>query len=400
MKNQEVISTYGKYTLGVYPRSSGVVVARALGSEVWDLEGKRFLDFSSGIGVNNLGHCHPVVVEAIREQAGKALHCSNQFYNVPHAELARELCVLSGFDRVFFCNSGVEANEAALKMARKWGNTRAPGKHEIICYENSFHGRSFGTISATASEKTREGFHPLLEGFVPVPTHNIEAIQKAVTDKTAAIILEPVLGREGLVFPPDGFMVALRDLADEKDFLIIFDEMQSGIGRTGKLFYFEHEKMRPDILSLAKALGGGVPIGATLCTERVAQVMVSGSHGTTFGGNPFTTHVSKAVLSVISDQKFLARVNSVGEKFVSGLRKVAGHYPELAGEVRGKGLMIGMLLKISSKDFLDKLAANGLLCVTGDTGSIRIYPPLTVSEKEIDEALGIFERTFEGYAKQ
>ncbi len=399
MKNQDIISTYSKYTLGVYPRSSGVVVARALGSEIWDLEGKRFLDFSAGIGVNNLGHCHPAVVEAILEQSGKVLHTSNQFYNVPHAELARDLCIASGFDRVFFSNSGAEANEAAIKIARKWGSSSSPNKNEIIFYDNSFHGRTLGTISATLNEKNRAGFFPLVEGFVSVPVHNLEAVKKVASERTAAIILEPVLGRDGLQFPPEGYLLGLRDLADRLNFVIIFDEMQSGIGRTGKLFYFQHEAMRPDILTLAKGLGCGVPIGATLCTEKVAQSMGAGTHGTTFGGNPLSTHVGTVVLSIISKPAFLDNVSKIGEYLINGLRKVASKHSAVAGDVRGKGLMIGMLLKVSSKEFLDKLALNGVLCVTGDTGSIRIYPALTVTKSEIDEALAIFDKTFESYAK-
>ncbi|MCB0339662.1 MAG: aminotransferase class III-fold pyridoxal phosphate-dependent enzyme, partial [Bdellovibrionales bacterium] len=268
MKSEETRALYAEHTISCYGRSSGVVMQRGEGSWVWDSDGNKYLDFTSGIAVNNLGHCPSRINEVACEQVRLLVHTSNQFYNEPHGKLAKKLAEVSGLDRVFFSNSGAEANEAALKIARKWGNERLGGRNEIICYQNAFHGRTLGTISATRKEAMRAGYEPLLEGFVGVPAFDIDALARAITTRTVAIICEPIIGGPGVLCPPEGFLRQLRDLADQNNLLLIFDEMQSAIGRTGKMFAYQHYDIRPDILTMAKGLANGFPIGATVCTDR------------------------------------------------------------------------------------------------------------------------------------
>lgn len=389
--SDEIVKNYASSTISVYSRVPAIVLSHGSGTDVWDVAGKRYLDFSSGIAVTNLGHCHPVLNSVAQDQIARLVHTSNQFFNEPHANLARKICELSGFDRVFLSNSGAEANECALKIAKRWGNLKGGGRNEIIHFANSFHGRTLGTISATAEEKARNGFEPLLPGFIAVPPYDFAAIENSVSSNTAAIILECILARSGVVLPEKGFFRRLRELANRQGFLIILDEMQSGIGRTGTMFAFEQEDFRPDILTLAKGLANGFPIGATLCSDALAQVMSYGSHGSTFGGNPLSSRVGIEVLTLVSNPEFLNKVRDMGSYLTAGLLRLADKFPTLIAGVRGRGLMIGVHFSIPSERVLSEFAALGLLCITGGPNSIRVYPPLIVSTSEIDSALSIME---------
>ena len=393
--SKNIRQLYHDHTITCYPRASGIVMERGEGTYVWDLDGKQYLDFSCGIAVNNLGHCHPKIVETIKQQASMLLHTSNQFYNIPHAKLAQKLTHASGLSHAFFCNTGAEANEGSLKLARKWGATQ--GKSEIICFNEAFHGRTLGAISATRKEKLRSGYGPFLDEFVAVPAFDLCAIEKAISPKTAAIIMEPIIGGIGVVESPQGVAESLRELADKHNFLIIFDEMQSAFGRTGKTFAYQHYKMKPDILSLAKALGSGVPIGAIVCREGLQDVYGLGGHGTTFGGNPLSSAVGCTTLDIITEASFLKSVAERGEYLQRRLKELSKKHSKILDSVRGRGLMVGVSLHVSSSDLLVAMSKNGLLCVGGGKDSIRVYPPLTISNDEIDEGCDILEKTVSNF---
>ncbi|HJQ83401.1 MAG TPA: acetylornithine transaminase, partial [Candidatus Binatia bacterium] len=298
MTNAEVIALSGAHELGVYARQP-VAFVRGCGAELWDADGKRYLDFFAGLAVNNLGHCHPAVVAAIREQSGMLLHASNVYYTRPAAELTALLCRLSFAERVFLSNSGAEANEAAMKLARRWGSRDGGGRFEILATTGSFHGRTFATLTATGQEKYHTGFLPLLPGIRLVPFGDLAAMTAAVRDETVAIMVEPIQGEGGVVVPPPDYLPGLRALADRRDLLLVLDEIQCGLGRTGRLFAHEHAGIVPDVMTLAKALGGGLPIGATLTTERVASALAPGAHGSTFGGNPVAAAAALAAVQAL-----------------------------------------------------------------------------------------------------
>ena len=379
------MKTYGRYP---------VVADRGAGCRLWDVDGKSYLDFLSGVAVNNLGHCHPKVVAALQEQAARLLHCSN-FYHIPQQiELAEWLCSHSFAERVFFCNSGAEANEAAMKLARKHSReTFGENRFEIITALASFHGRTIGGISATGQDKVRAGFDPVVPGFRYVPFGDIEALRQAVTPQTCAIMLEPVQGEGGVNVPPPGYLRAVNDLCNAFDLLLIFDEVQVGCGRTGTLWAYEQEGIAPDIMTLAKALAGGPPIGAMLTTGTLAERLGPGTHGSTFGGNPLVCAAALAAVKVITEDGVLDNCREMGLYLKQKLEQLKDSY-DFVKEVRGQGLIIGMELTVEGGPLVVEALQHGLLinCTVGNV--LRFVPPLVVSKAEIDEACHILDRVF------
>ncbi|RMD86980.1 MAG: acetylornithine/succinylornithine family transaminase [Candidatus Dadabacteria bacterium] len=386
MKDKEnTLKEYNEYTVRCYPRSLGITLQRGEGSKVWDTKGREYLDFTSGIGVVSLGHCNQEILKVIKRQAGTLIHSSNVFYNMPHGEAAKRLSEASGMDKVFFCNSGAEASEAAIKFARKWGSTT--NRHQIITFSGGFHGRTLATISAIDDEKVKKGFAPFLDGFTIVPPFELKAIERAITKETVAVMFEPVMGKGGVILPPQGFFEGIERLREKYGLLIILDEVQCGVGRTGKFYYYQYTDVKPDIVASAKGLGGGLPIGATLCSDEIAKCVGIGGHGTTFGGNPLCTAVAAEVTKIVSEPKFLNKVIEKGTKLIEGLRDIASCHKDIFSEIRGCGLMIGATLNIDKLEFIKALAQDGLLIIGASGNNIRIYPPLTVTEEEIEDAL-------------
>jgi len=380
-----VAGTYGRYPL---------VAVRGEGCRLIDNDGKSYLDFLAGVAVNNLGHCHPAVVAAIREQAGTLIHCSN-FYHIPtQIELSRLLCENSFGNRVFFCNSGAEANEAALKLARKWSaDTFGPQRHEIISATASFHGRTLATVSATGQEKIKAGFAPLLPGFKHVAFGDIDALSQAVGPTTCAVMLEPIQGEGGIRIPPPGYLKAVRELCNERQLLLILDEIQTGLGRTGTLFGYQQEGIEPDVMTLAKALGGGVPIGAMVARSPYSDVLGSGTHGSTFGGNPLATAAGIAAFNELNNPELLQHCRQIGAFFVTQLEQLKERHP-LIQTIRGRGLMIGVELSCEGAPIVNKALEHGLLinCTTGNV--LRFVPPLIVSHAEISQLIDILDIIF------
>ena len=368
-----------------------VTLVRGEGTRVWDEDGREYLDFVAGIAAVSLGHCHPEVVKAVQEQAATLMHVSNYYYTLPQIKLAKLLCEQTGLDRVFFCNSGAEAVEGCIKLARKWGKEKRDGAYEIIVAENAFHGRTLATVTATATEKYRAPFAPLVEGFVRVPFNDIEAVKKATTGKTAAILLEPIQGEGGVNLPDDDFFPKLRAWCDEAGILLMADEVQSGVGRAGKLFAYQLYGIEVDAMAVAKGLGGGFPIGAFLAKEHCA-VLALGEHGTTFGGNPLATHVGYTVLKYIVDNDVPAQVARKGEHLERRLHSRADRHP-MVKEVRGKGLLWAIELDREAAEEAVRLClAEGLLANNVKPTALRLMPPLTVSEEELDRAVEIVDR--------
>jgi predicted acetylornithine/succinylornithine family transaminase len=369
--------------LPVYARQP-LVITRGEGCWVWDDAGNRYLDLVAGIAVNVLGHAHPAVAEALAAQARTLLTTSNLYYTVPQLDLADALLSRSAFDRVFFTNSGTEANEAAIKLARRRGHER--GAFEIVSLVGSFHGRTFGSLAATGQPKYQAPFAPLPEGFIHVPINDADALRDAVTDRTAAILLEPIQGESGIHPLTDEYLVVAREAADRADALLILDEIQTGIGRTGTFFAFEATPVVPDVATIAKGLGGGVPIGAMLVREP-ASAFHAGDHGTTLGGNPLTAAAALATLRVIDEEGLMDNARSMGHRMADGLRGLTGSGP--VSEVRGRGLMIGVetAAPIARAAMARARDEHGLLVnATGDT-TLRIVPPLTITSSEVDEAV-------------
>jgi predicted acetylornithine/succinylornithine family transaminase len=383
--NRCLATTYGR---------SPIALVRGEGTRVWDADGKMYYDFLAGLGVNNLGHCHPKVVAAIREQAGKLLHVSNLYHIPPQVELAEMLSQLSFADRSFFCNSGTEACEAAIKLARKYSHDRfGDGRYEIITCENSFHGRTMGSLSATAQRKYHKGFEPLLDGFRYAPFDDLPALERMITPKTCAIMVEPIQGEGGVNVPSPGYLKGVRELCEAHQLLLIYDEVQCGIGRTGRLFAYEHDGVPPDIMTLAKSLAGGVPIGALLAREEVAAAFVPGTHAATFGGNPLATAAGVAALKAIQDEGMLDNCRRVGAYFMARLRELQRRYGFIQ-EVRGKGLMLGMQLAFPGQPFVTACMERGFLInCTMDT-VLRFLPPLIVTESEVDLLVATLDELF------
>ncbi len=380
-----------KYLFQNYGRQP-LVIERGEGTRVWDPAGKEYLDFVGGLAVNVLGHSHPVVAKALAEQSQKLIHTSNLFYTQPMIQLAKMLVENSCMDRVFFCNSGTEAIEGAVKLARRWGHDTKDGAYEIISTNNSFHGRSFAAMAATGTERYREPFLPMAPGFSQVPWNDLEAMAAAVTDKTCAILVEPIQGEAGVNMPAPGYLQGLRDLCDEKNLLLIFDEIQTGNGRTGTLFAYQGEGVEPDIMCLAKGLAGGVPIGAILAREAIAKHLVPGDHGTTFGANPLATAAGVATLGYILENDLPAAAARASERLMARLRTMEDTIPAVT-EVRGRGLLLAISMnKDCSADVVAAARELGLLANNVRADSVRLMPPLNVTDDEIDRACDILEQ--------
>lgn len=390
MSNQEVQSLTDRYVAPTYARFP-VALVKGEGARVWDADGKKYLDFVAGIAVASLGHCHPALVHAIGEQARTLMHVSNLYHIEPQARLARELCSRSFADRVFFCNSGAEANEAAIKLARRYGSERHSGSYEIITALNSFHGRTLATLTATGQEKIRLGYDPLPAGFRYVPYNDLDAVADAIQERTVAVLIEPIQGEGGVVVPTLEYIRGLRELCDDRGLLLIFDEVQTGMGRTGKWFAYEHFGIEPDVMTLAKALGGGVPIGAMLAREEIARSFGPGSHASTFGGNPLVCRAGLAVIETILSENLLANCVERGAQLRAGLERLVRQFGFLR-EVRGKGLMIGVELDRECAPIVRACMAEGLLVLLAGANVLRMVPPLIISKDDVDEALEILER--------
>ncbi|MBN1208155.1 MAG: acetylornithine transaminase [Myxococcaceae bacterium] len=370
-----------------------IVLVRGKGSRVWDADGREYLDLLGGIATCALGHCHPEVVAAVKAQVDTLWHVSNVFYSEPQIELAAQLTALSGLPRAFFCNSGAEANEALLKLARKVMKDRGtPERFEIITFENSFHGRTLATVTATGQPKYQKGFEPLPAGFVHVPYGDLEAVRKAVGPSTAAILVEPIQGEGGVRVAPQGFLKALRELCDEHGLLLLVDEVQTGMGRTGKLFGFQHEGIQPDGISLAKSLGNGLPIGAMLCSEAAGKSLPSGTHGSTFGGNLVTAAAANVVVRYVRDPQMLREIQEKGEHFIARARELQARLPTLIKDVRGRGLLLGIELQQEAAPVIARCREQGLLVNTAGEKTVRFAPAYTVTREELEEGLRILER--------
>jgi acetylornithine/N-succinyldiaminopimelate aminotransferase len=363
------------------------------GSWLIATNGERYLDFTSGIAVNALGHAHPKIVAAVTEQAAKAIHVSNLFRVPEQEKLADRLCAASFADYAFFANSGAEAMEGAIKTARKYhAVSGAPERFRIITFEGAFHGRSLATLAAGGQKKYLEGFGPVVEGFDQVPFGDLEAVKKAIGPQTAAILIEPIQGEGGVRVPENQFLRALRALADQHGLLLIFDEVQCGMGRSGELFAYQRTGVEPDIMALAKALGGGFPVGAFLTTKEAGKGMTPGTHGSTFGGNPLGMAVGNAVLDVILADGFLDRVKRIGLLFRQRLAEIKDRYPTVIAEVRGEGLLLGLRCVVPNGQLVDALRDEHMLTVAAGDNVVRLVPPLTVSEAEVGDAMGMLDR--------
>ncbi len=389
MDSKELLSLSERYLMATYRRYP-LVVVRGDGSRVWDAEGREYLDFVSGLAVCNLGHSHPGVVEALKDQASRLLHISNLYHIEPQIRLAQVLCNHSFADRVFFCNSGAEANEGAIKLVRKYFHDRGEGRYRIITAHGSFHGRTLATLTATGQERFHRGFEPLPDGFDYVPFNDVEALEGAIGPETAAVMLEPIQGEGGVNLPSPDYLREVRSLCEREGILLILDEVQTGIGRTGRLFACEHYGVEPDVMTLAKGLGGGVPIGAVLAREEVAKAFTPGSHASTFGGNPLSTRAGLAVMEAVLEGGFLERVEEMGTYLMEGLEALRGTFGFIK-EVRGKGLMVGMELTVSGGAVVEACLERGLLINCTAEKVLRFLPPLTVSREEVDRMLCILE---------
>ncbi len=397
MNTPEIISLTQKYIMNTYGRHP-IAFVRGEGCYLWDAEGKKYLDFLTGIAVDGLGHCHPAFVKAISEQANQIVHTSNLFYIQAQAEIGQLLCDHSFADKVFFCNSGAEANEAAVKLARVYQKKKkGDGCFEIITMQNSFHGRTLAMIAATGQEKVKKGFEPLPEGFSHVPFDDLHFLEKAMNDKTCAVMVEPIQGEGGVRIPSSDYLAGVRQLCQKHQALLIYDEVQTGMGRTGKLFAYEHVKVAPDILTVAKSLGAGFPIGACLASDEVANAFVPGSHASTFGGNFLACAAAKAFLQILLQNHFLENVEEMGKYFLNQLHQLKKKHSFIE-EVRGQGLMIGIDLSIPGKAIVEKGLQAGLILNSPQEKTLRILPPLIVKQKEIDEAIQIMDKLFEDFA--
>ncbi len=374
MVTSAVMNTYGDRT---------TTLTKGEGAYVWDAEGRRFLDAVSGIAVCGLGHCHPDVTKAICEQANTLLHCSNLYKIEPQQALGQALVEVSGMEKVFFSNSGAEANEAAIKIARKYGNEKGINDPQIITASGSFHGRTMATLTATGNEKVKQGFYPLLSGFSHVPYDDIEAIKAAATDSTVAILVEPVQGEGGVHVPSDDYLPGLRKLCDEKGWLLILDEIQTGNGRTGKFFAYQHYGFLPDVLTTAKGLGNGVPIGACITHGAASNILQPGNHGSTFGGNPLATQAALAVVNVLRQEGFIENVERLGNRMMTQFKETFADESAVV-DVRGSGLMMGIQLDRDCGELVEKAKEKQLLINVTAGNTIRLLPPLIISDEEAD----------------
>jgi len=394
MTTDELIALSDKYIMSTYKRFP-IVLVRGSGAKVWDSNGKEYLDFVAGIAVCSLGHSHPKVVEAIKKQVEILTHVSNLYHIEPQILYARKLMENSFADKAFFCNSGAEANEAAIKLARKYAyENMGKGKYELITMKDSFHGRTMATVTATGQTKFQVGFAPLLEGFTYVPFDDISALSDAITDKTCGVMLEPIQGEGGIKIPDDKYLSSVRKICDEKGILMILDEIQVGMGRTGTLFAYEYYKVKPDIVTLAKAVGNGFPIGVMMATDRVASAFQPGNHASTFGGNPLAMAAALATLETIMKDGILENVRKVGSYFIKKLHELKSR-SSIVKEIRGRGLIIGMEISIDGPQIVNACMDRGLLnnCTSGNV--LRFVPPLTITEKDVDAAVAILGEVIE-----
>lgn len=385
MKKQEIFDCYRDYIMPTYARAP-VIFVKGKGMKLIDIDGRQYLDFFPGWGVGSLGHCHPKVVSAVRDQIDKLIHLPNNYLSVQAARLAKELIYWTFPGKVFLANSGAEANEAAIKLARAYGK----GRYEIISFENSFHGRTLAALTMTGQKKYQEGFQPLPEGFKIVPFNDIKAVEGALTEKAVAIIIELIQGEGGINLAASDFVSALRKLCDEKKLLLIVDEVQTGLGRTGKMFAYQHYGITPDVLTLAKALGGGLPIGAMLAKREIADCLTPGSHASTFGGSPLVSKAALAVFRAIQKEKLLANVKEMGGYLKEKLADLAGKH-SLIKEVRGLGLMVGIELNIFGEPIVEECLKNGLLINCTQRKVLRLMPALNVNKKQVDKAVNILD---------
>jgi predicted acetylornithine/succinylornithine family transaminase len=390
MNNAEIVELAHAHLVDIYG-CLPLAFTRGEGSYLYDADGNRYLDFFCGLAVTSLGHGHPGVVRAIKEQAEKVTHVSNVFHTEPMARLAERLANLFGNGKVFLGNSGAEANEAAIKLARRWGHKDGKGRFEILATLGSFHGRTMATLSATGQEKYHQGFQPLMPGFRLVNFDDISALEKSVGDQTVAIMLEPIQGEGGVVVPNPDYLKRLRELCDRAKLLLILDEVQVGMGRTGKFFAYEHSGIKPDIVTLAKALGGGLPIGAMIAKPEIASALTPGSHGTTFGGNPVACAAALAVIDALEKDHVTDNAAEIGRHMMKRLREFASNCDRVA-EVRGLGMIIGVVLKHDARPIVDACVKERLL-VNGTNGNVlRLLPPLNLSRADADAGLAIIER--------
>ena len=397
MPTEELKQDAARYMMQTYTRQP-LSIVRGHGTKVYDIEGREYLDFVAGIAVNILGHGHPDLVQAIQQQAAQLIHTSNLYYTEPQVKLAQMLVEHSFADKVFFCNSGAEANEAAIKLARRYSYEKyGAGRFEIVTMKNSFHGRTMATLTATGQDKVQKGYDPLLQGFTYVAFNNLDQLEQAVTGKTAAIMLEPIQGEGGIYAADRQYLKQVRELCAQKDVLLIFDEIQTGMGRTGTLFAYEQLGVQPDIMTLAKALGGGVPIGACLATDTVARAFSPGSHASTFGGNPLACAAGLAVCRALLDGHVLDHARRMGEHFAKGLSECQARH-RVVREVRGLGLLQGMELEIDAKTVVSECLARGILINATGEHVLRFVPSLIITQPEIDRLLDALAEIFSAQA--
>ncbi|MDX9794828.1 MAG: aspartate aminotransferase family protein [Kiritimatiellia bacterium] len=381
-KSTDIAALFDQYVMHTYAPTA--TLTSGSGCKVRDPDGKTYLDFTSGIAVHNVGHCHPKVVKAVQDQVATLGHCSNLFYNVNQALLAQRLSKLSLNGKCFFCNSGAEANEAMIKLARLWGHEK--GKFEVITLQNSFHGRTLATMAATAQAKIQKGYDPLPIGFAYAEFNNLESVAAAVNERTVAVMLEAVQGEGGVIPATEEFMAGVRKLCDEKGLLMLCDEVQCGMGRTGKWFGWQNYAVKPDAFTLAKSLADGIPMGALIASPALSDVFTPGTHASTFGGNPVSSATALAVLEVIEEEALLKRAEETGALFTEGLNLFVEKHKQVL-EIRGKGLMLGMVVEGAAKEVVDMCRDMGLLCCVAGEHVVRFLPPLNIKESDLEEAL-------------
>jgi acetylornithine/N-succinyldiaminopimelate aminotransferase len=409
MKKEEIFQAYKDYIMPTYMKLP-LIFVKGKGSYLWDIDAKKYLDFFPGWGVGALGHCHPKVMSAVRDQTSKLFFIANNFYQTTQARLAKELNFFGFASKVFFCNSGAEANEAAIKFCHKFGTSTAlgadaersrsigQGRYEMITFENSFHGRTLAALAATGQKKYQEGFSPLPEGFSTVPFNDLEAVKKAITPLTIAIMLELVQGEGGINIADKDFVLGLRKICDEKNLLLIIDEVQTGLGRTGEMFCYQHYGITPDIMTLAKALAGGLPMGAMMVKKEIADTLGPGMHASTFGGGPVVCKAALAVIRAIQKEKLLHNASLMGEYLLKKLNDFKNKY-SIIKEVRGLGLMCGVELFKEGKPIVDECMQKGLLINCTHDKVLRLMPALNVTKKEIDKAVSILDSVMGTFPK-
>ena len=395
MNEKEIMALADENIMNTYKRFP-IVLLKGSGVKVWDVNGKEYLDFAAGIAVCNLGHCHPQVIAAIKDQVEKLMHVSNLYYTEPQVQLAKLLVDNSFADKIFFCNSGAEANEAAIKLARKYAHENmGPDKFELITMKDSFHGRTMATITATGQEKIQFGFTPLLEGFTYVPFNDLHTLEARISSKTCGIMVEPIQGEGGVNIPDVNYLNSVREICDRHGILLIIDEVQTGMGRTGKLFAYEHSGIKPDIMTLAKALGNGFPIGAMLATNKVAKVFVPGNHASTFGGNPLAMAAANETVKTMLQEGILENCRKMGDYFLLKLKKLQEKH-NIIKDVRGTGLMLAAQLNIESGDIVNECLQRGLLIISAGSKTLRFVPPLIITTGDVDQAISVLDEVMEG----